>query len=233
VPTLVSERTGEPWRRRLYLPNYQIGEAARYAQISPQTVAAWHKIEIPTLSKKERRIALSYMQLIEVAVVAAFRKSGVPLNRIRAAREYAGKTLNAEYPFAEYRFKEEAKHLWLDSEELQDLKPGTVVQADQGGQLAWETIIGRLREFEYEHEGIVVRWHVAGESSPIIIDPRLSFGAPTIKGTPTWAIRGRWNAGESDSDIAEDFGLAKEDVREALRFEGVIPGRRDSTLRVH
>src|SRR5712691_1204046 len=96
--TLVSESKSDPWRRRLFLPNYQIGEAARYADISPQTVAAWHRIERPLLSKKERRSALSYMQLIEVAVVATFRKAGISLRRIRNAREYVQKQLSAEFP---------------------------------------------------------------------------------------------------------------------------------------
>ena len=171
------------------------------------------------------------MQLIEVAVVAAFRKAGVPLKRIRAAREYAAHTLKSEHPFAEYKFKEEGKHLWLDSGHI-DVKPGTVLSADQGGQLAWEAVIGRLREFEYEKDGIVLRWHVAGPSKPIIIDPRISFGAPTVRGTPTWIIKGRWDAGESDADIADDFGLRKEEVRDALRFEGVVPGGR-SKSRLH
>ena len=229
--TLMSERLDEPWRRRLYLPSYQIGEAAAYAQVTPQTVVAWHRIEAALLAQRERRAALSYMQLIEVAVVAAFRKAGVSMKRIRAAREYAAKTLKSEYPFAEYSFKEEGKHLWLDSGQI-DVKPGTVVSVDQGGQLAWESVIGRLREFEYEKQGIVLRWHVAGPSSPIIIDPRISFGAPTVRGTPTWVIRGRWDAGESDSDIADDFGIRREDVREALKFEGIVPGGRGKS-RVH
>jgi uncharacterized protein (DUF433 family) len=226
MTTLVSERTDEPWRRRLLLPAYQIGEAARYAQISTQTVVQWHKIEPAMLSQREKRAALTYFQLIEVAVVAAFRKSGVPLRRIRAAREWSAHALKSEHPFAEYRFKEEAKHLWLDSSQVADLKPNTVMQADQEGQLAWETVIGRLREFEYEHEGIVLKWHVAGTGSPIIIDPRISFGTPTVRGTPTWIIKGRWDAGESDTDIAEDFQIGKDEVREALRFEGVVPGGR-------
>jgi uncharacterized protein (DUF433 family) len=226
MATLLSERPDEPWRRRLYLPSYQIGEAASYAQISAQTVVAWHKFEGALLSQREKRAALSYMQLIEVAVVAAFRKAQVPLKRIRAARDYAKRVLRSEYPFVEFRFKEEARHLWLDSEQISDLQEGSVIQADQGGQLAWELVIGRLQEFEYEQEGIVLRWHVAGLSSPIIIDPRLSFGAPTVKGTPTWVIKGRWDAGESDTDIAEDFRIEKQEVREALRFEGVVPGER-------
>jgi uncharacterized protein (DUF433 family) len=230
MATLVSERLDEPWRRRLFLPSYQIGEAAAYARISPQTVVAWHKIEAALLAQREKRAALSYMQLIEVAVVAAFRKAGVSLKRIRAAREYAARNLKSEYPFAEYSFKEEGKHLWLDSGQI-DVKPGTVLSADQGGQLAWESVIGRLREFEYEKHGIVLRWHLAGPSSPIIIDPRISFGAPAVKGIPTWIIRGRWNAGESDSDIAADFGLKKDEVREALKFEGLASdGRRKSKL---
>jgi len=127
--TLMSERLDEPWRRRLFLPAYQIAEAANYAQISPQTVVAWHKIERGLLKEREKRAALSYMQLIEVAVVAAFRKAGVSLKRIRHAREYAASTLKSEFPFAEYRFKENAKHLYLDSTQVIDLKIGTVLQA--------------------------------------------------------------------------------------------------------
>jgi uncharacterized protein (DUF433 family) len=195
-------------------------------------VIAWHKIESALLRERDKRAALSYLQLIEVAVVAAFRRAGVSMKRIRAARGYAGRALKSEYPFAEYRFKENGKHLFLDSGQIK-LKDNTVLQADENGQLAWESVIGRLREFEYEDPGIVLKWHVAGPSSSIIIDPRISFGAPAVRGTPTWVIRGRYNAGESDGDIAEDFGIKKEEVREALRFEGVAGGRRISRSHLH
>jgi uncharacterized protein (DUF433 family)/DNA-binding transcriptional MerR regulator len=229
MATLVSERLDEPWRRRLTLPTYQIGEAAAYTGVTPQTVAQWHRIEAALLKQREARSALSYFQLIEVAVVAAFRKAGVPMKRIRAARAYAANELKSEYPFAQYRFKENAKHLYLDSQQV-DVKTGTVLGADQAGQLEWEAIIGRLREFEYEGD-IALRWHVAGEGSPIIIDPRISFGAPAVRGTPTWIIRGRLEAGESNSDIAEDFGLKPDEVRKALQFEqGVASGREKSSV---
>jgi uncharacterized protein (DUF433 family) len=233
MATLVSQRLDEPWRRRLLLPAYQIGEAAAYAQISPQTVVAWHQIEASLLAQREKRAALTYFQLIEVAVVAAFRKAGVPLKRIRAAREFAAHHLRSEHPFAEYKFKEEGRHLWLDSGQIADLKPNTVLSADQQGQLAWQSVIGRLHEFEYEKEGIVLQWHVAGRASPIIIDPRIAFGAPTVKGTPTWVIRGRWEAGESDTDIAEDFGIKREEVREALKFEEGVVGAGRGKSRLH
>jgi uncharacterized protein (DUF433 family) len=229
MATLVSERTDQPWLRRLYLPSYQIAEAAKYSGVTPQTVVAWHRTEKKLLSEREERAALSYLQLIEVAVVAAFRKMGVPMKNIRATRDYAGKVLMAEFPFATFKFKENARHLYLDSGDLDDVHKGSVVATDQGGQLEWHSIIGRLEEFDYEAEhGLALKWHVAGRSSPILIDPRISFGAPAIKGTPTWVIKGRWDAGESDSDIAEDFAINTADVREALKFEGVSGGRPES-----
>lgn len=231
MATLVSERPEAAWQRRLTLPAYQIGEAAAYAGVAPQTVAAWHKNEAALLMQREARSALSYYQLIEVAVVAAFRKAGVPMKNIRAAREYARNELRSEYPFAQYRFKENAKHLYLDSQQI-DVKDGTVVQTDQGGQLEWEYIIGRLREFEYEGD-IALKWHVAGERSPIIIDPRISFGAPAVHGIPTWIIRGRFEAGESNSDIAEDFGLRPDEVKKALKFEESVASGRTKSAAVH
>lgn len=216
----------EFWRSRLYIPNYRIREAAKYAHLSSQTVASWHKPIASnrrgTLSAKDKGAALSYLQLIEVAVVASFRKAGVSLHKIRAAREYVSKQLEAEHPFAEYRFKTDGKDLWMDfaqiSAELGDKK---LLVASRQGQLAWSDIIGRLKEFEYENDGLAVRWHVAGLDSDIVIDPRVQFGAPAIEGVPTWVFKGRWEAGEPVDDIADDFGLPNSSIIEALRFEGI------------
>jgi uncharacterized protein (DUF433 family) len=214
-----TERT-ELWRERLTLPAYLVGEAARYADISPQTVSAWHKVEKKVLSKKDTGVKLSYLQLIEMAVVAAFRKAKVPLKEIRAARDYMRKQLNSKYPFAEYKFKLYGKSLFTT---YVDSGHPHLLKANQAGQLGWEEILGPvLKEFEYDDSGgVAVRWHVAGEHSPVVIDPRISFGAPSVNGTPTWIIKGRFEAGESDSEIAEDFSLDVPTVREALKFEGL------------
>jgi uncharacterized protein (DUF433 family) len=220
--------SAEPWRKRLHLPNYQLGEAARYTHIHTNTVAAWHKIEQKILSRKEKRAKLSYLQLIELAVVAAFRKAKFPLPEIRAAREYLQKNLNSTYPFAEFKFKHYGRSLF--TEDTNKETRFRLFKANAGGQLAWDELIGPvLAEFDYEHEGIAVRWHLAGVGVPIIIDPRISFGAPCVRGTPTWIIKGRYDAGESDSAIAEDFSLEASEVRAALKFEGVISGSQQPT----
>lgn len=225
----------EFWRSRLYVPNYRIREAARYAHLSAQTVAKWHTKpganRKSTLSTKEKGASLSYLQLIEVAVASSFRKAGLSLKKIKAAREYLAKQLEAEFPFALYRFKTDGKELWMDYAQFEaDAGDKTLLAASKGGQLAWSDIIGRLHEFDYENDdGLAIRWHVAGRDENVIIDPRIQFGAPSVEGVATWAFKGRWEAGEELDEIADDFGVANLDVLTALRFEGVdVRGGREA-----
>lgn len=216
----------EFWRSRLFIPNYRIREAARYADIAPQTVSSWHgrpgSNQKPTLSQKEKGAALSYLQLVEVAVVASFRKAGVTLAKIKKAREYLSKQLEAEHPFAQYRFKTDGKELWMDYAQLHAPSDKTLLAPSMGGQLAWTDIIGRLQEFEYDEESnLATQWRVAGADKSILIDPRIQFGAPAIDGVATWVFKGRWQAGEPIDEIADDFGVPNSAVLEALEFEGI------------
>jgi len=217
-------RAEDAWRARLNLPHYQVGEAARYAQVSTATIVSW-QAGGGAVSTRETGTELSYLQLIEVAVVAAMRRGGIKLNEIRATRAFMQNKFRSEHPFAEYRFKSDGKSLWLSDKDIPGIgkKRGHLIRTGQQGQLAWDTIIGRLNEFDYERKGIVIKWHVAGEDSPIVIDPRVSYGTPSVRGVPTWIIKGRWTAGEELQEIAGDFGLKESAVVDALKFEGVDP----------
>ena len=221
---LVAERNTELWRRRLYLPAYDISEAARYSGTSPQTITYWHyePSRYGVLLPKAKHKPLSYLQLVEVAFVATFRALGVSLQRIRKAREYASKTFNVEYPFAEQRWLTEGFHALLDLRDIEgEAEYNKLIFADKAGQEAWQTMVSdRFAEFDYEH-GLALVWHVAGRYSPIIIDPRIAFGAPTVDGIATWIIRGRVEARESISEIKDDFGLTEEQIKFALEFEGI------------
>ena len=224
----VHSRRSEPWVRRLYLPTYGVSDAARYARSSTQTVAYWHYGSSglgPALPGAERRQPLSYLQLVEVAFVATFRKLGVSLQRLRATPQYVAQTFTAEHPFAEYRFKTEGHHVLM---ELSEHEPrarrefNKSIIADAHGQLAWDAMLAdKFAEFDYEGNGLAIRWHVAGRQSPVVIDPRVAFGAPLVSGVPTWVLKGRWAAGESVTEITEDFGVSEEETEAALRFEGV------------
>ena len=225
MPSIIVERKVEPWRRRLYLPAYRISDAARYAGVAAQTVSHWHHGDGqlgPALPGHQKQKHLSYLQLVEVAFVATFRKLGVSLQRIRKARTYAAQVLNAEYPFAEYKWLTEGHHTMLNLGDVDDdASIGNLIVGDAHGQIAWQEMVGaRFAQFDYEEEMALI-WYVKGRNNSVVIDPRISFGAPTVRGIPTWVLKGRWSAGESVADIKDDFGLGEEEIARGLTFEGI------------
>nr|WP_231291392.1 DUF433 domain-containing protein [Thermus sp. CCB_US3_UF1] len=96
----------------------------------------------------------------------------------------------------------------------------------RAGQLALQEVLeSYLSRVDRDEQGIPLRFHPAvgtrlrGEK--VVLDPRVAFGAPTVRGVKTSVIALRFNAGEGLEEIAEDYGLGKEEVREALVFEGM------------
>lgn len=211
--------------RRLYLPAYTVAEAARYASANRRTVSYWHYrhgAAEPVLPGKDRGSPLSYLQLVEVAFVATFRSLGVTLPRIRKARDYLAKTFDLEYPFATVQLKTQGANVLLDMLTIEpDSELRRLVFADRAGQLSWQELVGdRFFQFDY-FEGLALRWHPRGRQSPVVVDARISFGAPTVRGIPTYAIAGRASRGVSLEDIGADFHLRQEDILAALTFEGI------------
>ena len=220
--TQIVDYRNEPWFRRLYLPTYAITDAARYTQTHPRTVLNWYFGEKPILPERLRRTPLNYLQLVEMAFVAFFRRMHIPMHKIRTARQFIAANFGEEYPLTLYKFKTEGYHILMEYLQFEQANEfNRVIAADKNGQLAWDSVIGeKFAEFDYEYE-IALRWHPAGRQSLVLVDPRISFGAPMVTGIPTWVLRGRWKAGETPEEIREEFGLTHEAVRDGLRFEGI------------
>jgi uncharacterized protein (DUF433 family) len=221
--TLISTDSRDPWVRRLLLPAYQVRDAARYAGIVGQTVRNWQRAGRDAgavIAPRKQREALSYLQLQELAIVSAMREQGIKLEKIRLARDYLSSRFMLEFPFADPRVKSDGQDVLMEfKEELGGA--ARLIVANRGGQYVWQDIIGRrFDEFEYEND-LAVRWRMAGDRVGIIIDPRICYGAPAVKGVPTWALLGRFKAGEAVADLAADFLISRADVRKGLKFEGI------------
>jgi uncharacterized protein (DUF433 family) len=216
----------EFWKERIGLPTYRVADAARYAGTSVQTISNWQKLagSGAAISQRDSGKHLSYLQLIELGVVSAMRKGGVPLKSVRNARDFLAKRFGSVYPFAEYKFLTDGKALLVDATAVDSSIKDKLIVVSENGQYAWKEILqSLLREFEYPSDGNgpVARWRVAGNDEPIIIDPKISFGAPSVRGIPTWMLKDRWASGESLHDIADDYRLQNDEVMAALRFEEV------------
>ena len=222
MATSTAERENAPWYDRLFLPAYRIVDAARYAGAHPNTVSSWHRRRNPVLPGRDPKQSLAYLELVEVAFVAFFRRAGVPMERIRRARDYVSDAFGCDYPFAEYRFKTEGLHILMESLPLQVRSIGEgIIVADESGQLAWDNLMGeQFAQFDYELD-LALIWHPAGRGSAVRIDPRIAFGEPIVNGVPTRVFKGRWESGETMQEIHEDFEVSRREVTDALLFEGV------------
>ena len=189
------------------------------ARAHPQTLASWFRGPRPLVPNRQDRSPLSYLQLVEGAFVASFRAAGVSLQQIRRARDYLSEMFSAEYPFAQLKLKTDGVHIL---KEMPD--GGGLIVANRYGQEGWEQILSdRIAQFDYQHD-LAMCWHLRGRNVPIVVDPRVSFGVPTVRdrGIATWVLANRVRAGEPRESILEDFPyVTTEEFSAALEFEGV------------
>jgi uncharacterized protein (DUF433 family) len=165
---------------------------------------------------------LSLADLAEAWILASIRREhSISLQSLRRALEWMRERTERSHPLA-------AIPLLTDGASLLFEAFGQYVNASHQGQLEWRAIVEPcLKRIERDADGSVVRMfpqsHLrqAPDERPVVIDPRVQFGRPCLAGTgvPTSVLFDRWAAGESAEDLARDFGLAAEQVDEALRFE--------------
>jgi len=203
---------------------YTIRQAARLAGTSPATVRRWlHGYDQPGHTMKpvfgedlegtESAAIVSFLQLAEIVVVAAFRSRLIPLERLRRAHSFAEEQLGLSYPFATHNFKTDGAHILHEFNERQPVDQSLLALDMRGQWVMPITVTERIDRFDFDKLW-AVRWFPEGREIPIVIDPRVAGGKPTVanKGVRVAIIYGRYRAGESVEFIAADFGIKPESV---------------------
>ena len=212
----------DKWRTQ---PMYTFGEAARLANVSQPTVRNWFlgnpARETPPLFPEGATddSMLSYLQLIETVVAARFRNSDrVPYRNVHAAYRNAREILGVEFPFAHFKMEPLGVHIIarLEGEEI-----GQSLQA-LDSPVQWSLpglVLEVIHQIDYEGE-FAGRWFPAGKRSPIVVDPRISSGVPTVNGSGVSVntIFKRWRAGLKMDFIARDLSLEVADVETVLQY---------------
>lgn len=174
----------------------------------------------PALPRVEGRLTLTFLDLVQLRVVRAFREARVPLQRIRAAAEVAGDLFGTSHPLAHLRSKTEGKGVWSDIRVADERE---VIELSAAGQRAFpEMVEESLKEISYATEtGLADRWFAAGPGGGVVLDPEVAFGAPVVVGAnvPTRVIWGQSQAEPDVDRLASWFRLEVRQVQDALRYE--------------
>jgi uncharacterized protein (DUF433 family) len=211
---------------------YTITEAARLAGTNYQNVRRWllgyeapgHRKE-PVFGEKptgRERPMLSFLELVEVAVAAEFRrpngeKSPVPLDRIRRAHAYARRELGLPYPFASLPIRSEGGHILHDFV-VQEPGPGTLVLSLNGQWTLPIPVQAELENVTFGDEW-ATEWHPFGRQVPIVVNPRIAAGSPVIAGSGVTirTVRDRFDAGDDIDYLAADYNITPHDIQQAIR----------------
>ncbi|MFC2071009.1 DUF433 domain-containing protein [Chloroflexota bacterium] len=213
----------EEWRTE---PLYTISESAHLSHISHQTVRNWlygrkekYKNTPPILGIHEKAPQVSFLQLTEILIAYSFRKNKIPLDRIRDAHDFAQEEWGVEFPFASLQLEPLGGHILHRFDEKQ---PGISLATLDTKLQQWTLpglVLDTLRTFEYELE-LAARWFPKGKDIPIVVDPRINAGLPTVRNRRVTieTIRKRFKARYSIPFIASDLKMKKDEVVDVLRF---------------
>ena len=219
------------------MPLYGFSQAASYLKIPLPTLRSWIRgRKYPVGQDGEVRFSapvikppksafpmLSFMNLIEAHVLKGIRKvENIPFYKVRNALWYVEEKFQSKHPLADYQFLTDGVELFI--EHLDEL-----VTVSKSGQLVFRELIEvYLRRIDRNPDKTPIRLYPflkrdAEKTEPkvISINPLVSFGRPVIVGTgvPTEVVAERFQAGDSLTDLTEDYGITKEEAEEAIRYE--------------
>lgn len=216
------------------LPAYGFADAARYLAVPAATVRSWvvgrtyprqdgvgsfEPLIAPADSTGAR---LSFYNLVEAHVLRALRtRHAVPLKHVRPAITYAEKELGIQRLLLSEQMQTAGGDIFLEH-------LGSLINLSKSGQLAVKQLLAaHLERVERDNSAIPIRLYpfighgAEHESRPVVIDPRVSFGKPTVAGSGvrTSVLVQRIDAGESVPALAADYGLTETRINAAVLFE--------------
>ncbi len=228
-------------RNRFEVPLYTVAEAARIIDVPRSTVATWARgyvrrgqdradvvgdAVITSLSPATAaEPSIPFVGLAEALVLAAVRRSGVSLQRIRPALGQLQRGIGVNHALASRKFHTDGAELLSDFGEVRrDTAEGTaalnLVVVRSGQRVFADVIENYLRRIEYAQDGYASLIHVpVYELAEVVADPTRSFGAPIFErgGARVDDVLHRFWAGESLDELSAEFGVPLDQLEDVLR----------------
>jgi len=223
------------------VPLYTVAEAARIVGVPTSTLSSWARAntkrppdgrKVPSKAVLTHRQAaghaasISFAGLAEALVLAAFRRSGVPLQRIRPALIELQRHIGLDHALASRALYTDGADVLNDyGEHHQKTDAGRgalqlVVVVPSGKRVFVPVIADYLQRIEYGDDGYPVLIRLPGyDHAQVVADPTRSFGAPIFErgGARVEDVLERFWAGDSIQDLTAEFGVPADQVEDLVR----------------
>jgi uncharacterized protein (DUF433 family) len=225
---------------RFDTPLYTVAEAGRALDVSPSTFATWAKGYTRLPPGKEAVSAspvvtaitplrpgtptIPFVGLAEGMVLAAVRRAGVPLQRIRPALMVLANSLGVEHALASRRLFTDGAELLFDYAEhsaAPDADLARQLVVIRSGQRVFADIVqDYLKRIDYAPDGYARLLRLpAYQRAEVIVDPSRSFGQPIFSrgGARVSDVLGRFWAGDDLDTLTDEFGVPRAELEDVLR----------------
>jgi uncharacterized protein (DUF433 family) len=202
-------------------PLYTKGEVARIVSASPSTVHSWllgraedGRSYPPVIdgAAKGTGPQVSFTGLAEVYVLNAFRKAGLPLQRIRPAVQMLKDNLQLDHALANKRLVTDGAEVLIKSDDRADQRLMVV----RNGQAVFNEVVeGYLKQIDFGDLGYASSIALPQfTKTRVVVRPLLNGGRPSVesRGIAIDDVLSRVRAGEPPADVAEDYRLNLDDL---------------------
>lgn len=204
----------------LIRPRYTLREVSLYARVPVPTLRAWVESGVIVVPAAGGPATLSFLNLVEVFVLGDIRRQrGVSMARVCGALHYVSEQMGVERPLICQAFRTDGVERFVE-------------RMGQGQDPSWydsralrDAMNSRLERVTWSNgiaTGIFPLSRASEGTEPrlVAISPEFGFGQPVIVGTGirVSVIRQRFKAGEAMRELADDYGVAIEQIEEAVRM---------------
>jgi uncharacterized protein (DUF433 family) len=212
---------------------YGTAEAAALLGLRPARVTAWLdgyqrlNVDYPPVAREVRTGSdlVTWGEFVELGYLREYRKAGVSLQYLRPVIHALRERYHTPYPLAHHRPFIDGRELVLEIQEEHNVPSqlAMVVLTGQGVMLApsaerfYKKV--ELAPSSPTGDSHAVHLRPAGPTSPVVIDPNVRFGRPTVDGVSTERLWELVDAGEPIDHIAMTYEMSADRIREAVSYE--------------
>lgn len=212
---------------------YSIPEAAsliRYNPIATRRMVLGYKsankifhsaINIELVPIKEE-IVLSFVNLIELMLIARLREQRLSLQYIKKAASILESRFGIKHPFAWSNISTDGYRIFAEMDERGE-KSLVEIGGKNPGHVVFKNVVEQyLKDIDFSAEtALANRWYPLGKKKRILLNPSVAFGHPIIEDTRimTRTIVDLSEAGETEKNIANWYELKISDIHSAIYFE--------------
>ena len=226
---------------RFGVPLYSVPEVAVYLGVPTSTFSTWVRgyARQPSSSAAVRRAPLltamlpaaigratiPFVGLAEGMVLAAIRRAGGSLQRIRPALDRLRDTFGLEHVLASQSLYTDGAEVLYDFAEragdTPEARSARELVVLRKGQHVFASVIDEyLQRVQFAGDGYAELIHLPRYgAADVVADPRRGFGQPIFSrgGAKLEDVLGAFQAGDSLEVVAQEYGVPADQLEDALR----------------